>query len=312
MQDAEFSLLPVSPPGLISPRDFLRLRHFNPAVKILFRFSAVVFLLGALAQADTPSGIVIQNGQKIGFLGDSITAQGAGPDGYITLVIAGLKAEGIEATSVPAGVPGNTSGNMRSRIGPNVLDQGVDWMTLSCGVNDILMQKKGHGVPLDKYKENVLAMLDAAKAKNVKVILLTPTPVGEALNDEGNQQLKGYLDFLHETAKDRGLILADMNAVFQAEIAAHPGPEGTPGPYNQGRLLADNVHPNFNGQHLMAETLLLAMGVPKEDLPKAEAAWPTKPTPRHKKEAAPAAATPAAANPAPAAPSATPVEPPKP
>jgi lysophospholipase L1-like esterase len=258
-------------------------------MKLVLTVLTGLVLCGATAWAES-SGIVIKSGQKIGFLGDSITAQGAGPDGYITLVIAGLKAEDIDATAVPAGVPGNTSGNMRSRLQPNVLSQGVNWMTLSCGVNDVLLQKKGHGVPLDKYKENVTAILDAAKAASVQVILLTPTPVGEDLQGDNNKLLQGYLDFLHDIAKQRGLILADMNGPFRAEITAHPGPEGTPSTYNQGRLLADNVHPNFKGQHLMAEILLLALGVPKDDLPKAEANWPTKPTPRHR---APPASAPA-------------------
>ena len=79
-------------------------------------------LCGGL-KAATP-GILIQSGQKIGFMGHSITAQANAPDGYIGLVIYGLKVEGVDATPIPAGVPGHTSGNMKGRVGPQILDQG--------------------------------------------------------------------------------------------------------------------------------------------------------------------------------------------
>jgi hypothetical protein len=51
----------------------------------------------------------VKDGQKIAFLGDSITQGGAGPKGYVRLVISGLEANGVNATAIPAGISGHKS-----------------------------------------------------------------------------------------------------------------------------------------------------------------------------------------------------------
>ncbi|MDD5348569.1 MAG: GDSL-type esterase/lipase family protein [Chthoniobacteraceae bacterium] len=230
---------------------------------------AVAFFLVSPGGLTAAPALLIQNGQKIGFMGDSITAQGNEPEGYIHLVIGALKAEGVEAVPIPAGVPGHTSSNMRSRLEVQVLNAGAHWMTLSCGVNDVLMQKKGRGVDLESYKKNVTAMVEMAGAHQVKVVLLTATPLGENLDDEANAQLAGYNDFLRAYAKEKNLVLADVNATFRDYLKTAPAAGETPGK----RLLADGVHPNKTGQMLMAKTVIAALGVPASDLPKIETAW---------------------------------------
>ncbi|MDP7011638.1 MAG: sialate O-acetylesterase, partial [Verrucomicrobiota bacterium] len=51
--------------------------------------------------------IAVKNGEKIAFLGDSITAAGKRPGGYCQLVLAALKDQGIEAKPVFAGIGGH-------------------------------------------------------------------------------------------------------------------------------------------------------------------------------------------------------------
>lgn len=229
-----------------------------------------------------PASVIVKSGQKIGFMGDSITAMASGSSGYITLVVDSLKAEGIEVTPVKAGHSGDHSGNMAGRLEHDVLSQGVDWMTLSCGVNDINLPSGKFGV-LDHYKKNVTAIVQAAKAKNVKVILLTPTPLGEDPQSPKNQTEATYIQFLKDYAKEQNLPLADVNAAFWEVIKVHPEPIGVRNDqHNQGRLIADGLHPNPDGQKLMAEVVLLTLGVPKADLTKIEESWPKGPSPRVK------------------------------
>ena len=233
----------------------------------------VLFLNGGLQGAD--SAILIRNGQKIGFMGDSITEQAAAPSGYINLVIRALKFEGIEATAIPAGVSGHTSGNMLSRLTPQILSKDADWMTLSCGVNDVGMQAKGRGVDLEGFKKNVAAMVGQALAKKTQVVLLTTTPLGEDLGNDRNAQIAPYNEFLRGYAKEKHLVLADVNEAFREVLKTPPAPEysGDPGK----RLLADGTHPNQAGQTLMAKTILLALKVPAGDFPKIEKDWMENP-----------------------------------
>jgi hypothetical protein len=92
----------------------------------------------------------VKTNQKIAFMGDSITQQGAEPDGYVTLVIKGLAAVGVKASSIPAGIGGHKSDQMLERLERDALAGKPDWMTLSCGVNDVW--HGANGVPLDQYK----------------------------------------------------------------------------------------------------------------------------------------------------------------
>lgn len=233
----------------------------------------VLFLNGGLQGAD--STILIRNGQKIGFMGDSITEQAAAPSGYINLVIRALKVEGIEAIPIPAGVSGHTSGNMLSRLTPQILSKDAEWMTLSCGVNDVGMQAKGRGVDLEGFKRNVSAMVEQALAKKTQIVLLTTTPLGEDLENERNAQIAPYNEFLRSCANEKHLVLADVNEAFHEALKTPPAPDysGDPGK----RLLADGTHPNQAGQTLMAKTILLALKVPAGDFQKIEKEWMENP-----------------------------------
>jgi len=107
--------------------------------------------LSAYAQAAAENGIKIKSGEKIAFLGDSITAAGARPGGYCQLVINGLKRSGVEVTGVFAGISGHKSNQMLARLNKDVLSKKPDWMTLSCGVNDVWHGARG--VKLEDYKK---------------------------------------------------------------------------------------------------------------------------------------------------------------
>ena len=60
--------------------------------------------------------IAVRSGDKIAFLGDSITARGNQPAGYVNMVIETLAANGIKAVKIPAGISGNKSNQMLNRL----------------------------------------------------------------------------------------------------------------------------------------------------------------------------------------------------
>ncbi len=214
--------------------------------------------------ASLPAEIAVKDGQKVAFLGDSITQAGWDhPAGYVRLIVAGLGANGVTVTPVPAGISGHKSNQMLERLRRDVLDKKPDWMTLSCGVNDVWHGT--NGVPLDQYRTNITAMVDQCEAAGVKVVILTATVIGEDLNNPDNQKLAAYNEFLRSLAKAKGCRLADLNALFQATLQASPRP---------GRVLtSDGVHMNGTGDQLMARGILQALGLNEAELNKARDAW---------------------------------------
>ena len=211
------------------------------------------------------AAIAVKSGEKIGFLGDSITAGGwSNPAGYVRLVMAGLKANGIDAEAVPAGISGHKSNQMLARLEKDVLSKKPQWMTLSCGVNDVW--HGANGVALEPYKENITKIVDTAGAAGVKVILTTATVIKENLDTPENVKLVPYNDFLRALAKEKKLPLADLNAMCQERIKA----ENKPG---RNVLTGDGVHMNTEGNKLMATGILRAMGLDDAAMAKAQESW---------------------------------------
>jgi lysophospholipase L1-like esterase len=217
--------------------------------------------------APTPASTgVISAGQKLAFLGDSITQSGwEKPDGYVKLVVAGLAANDLTVEPLPAGISGQKSNDMLSRIDRDVLSRKPAVMTLSCGVNDVWHQERGAGIKLEDYRKNITAMLDAAAKAKVTVVIMTATPIGEALDNENNIKLAPYNAFLRGIARERGLPLADAAADLQSAIVALGRTEGA--------VTGDGVHMNALGNRLMARAVLRALGLDDAQVAKAELAW---------------------------------------
>ena len=218
-------------------------------------------------KARNEKGILVQPGETIAFLGDSITRLGANPNGYINLVLKGLEVAGVPGVkAVPAGIDGNHAGDMHWRIGGILLNPDVKILTISCGVNDVWGYEWGRGFPLEEYADKVRSMYNKAAAAGIQVVALTPTLIQEDPTNEKNRLLDPYADFIRAEAKLRNLPLADCRAAEIAGLAKRPKNSGNFYTY-------DGVHPVFEGNKLIARTVLLALGVPETDLPAIEAAW---------------------------------------
>ncbi len=213
--------------------------------------------------------LLVKNGQTVAFLGDSITAQGWGsPGGYVHLVTDGLATLGVKITPIPAGISGHTSRDMLARLDHDVLSKKPDWMTLSCGVNDVW--HGANGVDLPTYEKNITSILDQCQEAGIKVVVMTSTTIGEDLGNPNNVKLAAYNDFLRQTAQARHLPLAEENAAYQTIIKAAGQHEGL-------LLTVDGVHPNPDGHQAMAKAILKAFGATPAQLEQVEQGWMAKP-----------------------------------
>jgi lysophospholipase L1-like esterase len=244
--------------------------------------SLTVLMVGAnlSAQAD----IAVKSGEKIAFLGDSITQGGwSNPAGYVRLVIAGLEANGVKAEPVPAGISGHKSNQMLARLEKDVLSKKPQWMTLSCGVNDVW--HGANGVPLNDaaaaagtftsrpnepekgtYEKNITQIINQAAAAGARPVVLTATVIKEDLGSPENAKLAPYNDFLRKLATEKKLPIADLNAQFQDRIKQLNA-------LGKNMLTTDGVHMNTDGNKLMATGILKAFGLNDAELKKAESAW---------------------------------------
>lgn len=246
----------------------------------------VSFATSTTASADRRE-LLVKPGEKIAFMGDSITAGGARKDGYVTLAMEALNKEGLGLTHIPAGKSGNRSKDMLARLDGSVISKDPDWMVLSCGVNDVwhfslrLGKRTFEGVPLEDYKANIRKMLELAEAADIEVLILTSTMIGEDPEKETNKKLAPYNDFLREIAKEKGLPLADLSNDMHAALKKIPDQEGRARMFGEpgyqrnikNKLTTDGCHMNKLGNIMMAKGVLKAFGLSDERIAAAEKSW---------------------------------------
>lgn len=150
----------------------------------------------------------------------------------------------------------------------DVVAKKAQWMTFNCGVNDVWHGKSG--VPLEQYQKEVNSIFDKADKAGIKVVILTPTLIGEDLKNPNNQKLIPYVEFLKKAAKDRNYLIADLNGDMQAKIADIRAKD----PARKGNLLTtDGVHMNSAGNEMMATGVLVALGMNDAQLENVRKAW---------------------------------------
>lgn len=212
---------------------------------------------------ETPKKLILQKGNAIVAIGDSITAAG----GYLRDIDAAL-ASLYPALKLPnvinAGISGQKAEDLVGRFQRDVVDRKPAVVTLSIGINDVwhrLAAPHDENV-LKAYKDNVAKMVDMAQAAGIKVILLTPTLIQEDPADEGNKRLVQYADAMKDIAREKKCGVADLHGMFLEALKHKPADE------KGNWLTSDGVHMKPLGDAVMAAGVLRALGVPERSLAK--------------------------------------------
>lgn len=209
-----------------------------------------------------PAECLFKPKEKVAFLGDSITAQGwSNAHGYVRLVVAGLQVNGVDITPLPAGIGGHKSDDMLARLDRDVLAKRPDWVTISCGMNDVIHGAKG--LPLDRYSANMTAIVERCQKAGLKVILFTTSTAGPG-DSAQSKQLGAYSDFVRGLAREKRCVLIDLYPAFVDALRKADTLHG---------LTGDGVHMTPEGDQLIARTVLAGIGLDEDALKKAREAW---------------------------------------
>ena len=226
----------------------------------LLSLSLVLVALGSSAAlaADEPK---LKAGDRIVFLGDSITQQGAGPKGYVTLIKQAIQQKhpdlGIEV--IGAGISGNKVPNLQARVDKDVIAKKPTIMVIYIGINDVWHGEKdpARGTTPEKFAEGLEEVIGKCTTAGARVILCTPTVIGEKAQGLNNLdgKLDEYSDISRGVAKKLDLQLCDLRKAFLAYLGANNSKNE-----ERGVLTTDRVHLNEAGNKLVAETILPYLG----------------------------------------------------
>lgn len=137
-------------------------------------------------------------------------------------------------------IGGEQSQSGAARFERDVLSLRPDVVTIDYALND-------RRLGLEKARVAWSRMIEAAKARGIKVILMTPTPDQTAKLDDPADPLNQHAEQIRQLAAQYQVGLVDSLAAFKASLK-----KGTP----LVDLMSQVNHPNRQGHELVAQELL--------------------------------------------------------
>lgn len=210
---------------------------------------------------------LIQDGQTVVFIGDSITDIGRRDafspfgNGYVKIVIDMITAKYPERkiTFFNRGIGGDVAPGLRDRWADDVLVHNPDWVSVLVGINDLHRRFNPDPllhIPVEKYREAYLQFLTRTKENtDAKIILIDPFYISQETNL--NSQCKTVLDVIpdfiavvHEMAEKFDTLHISMHEIFQNQLQYRTPDTFCPEP----------VHPNPAGHTVIANAWLETIG----------------------------------------------------
>jgi len=220
---------------------------------------ALILQWGICSPMYAATELSLRHGDRVVFAGDSITAGGTRRNGFITLFKRIVERDHGKnyITIYNAGIPGDVAGQLMLRFDKTVLAKRPNIVIIYIGINDVWKREEKKGTPLEVYRNQVEFMALQAQKKGAKVLLCTPTIIGE--RTAGKNKLDSELDRSSECVKEIGQTLnvpvCDLRKGFQNFLAAN-----NPLEWKEGLLTIDGVHLTDTGNRLVAQLMLASFG----------------------------------------------------
>jgi len=224
---------------------------------------AVVFLAQGLESHVTHAEeIKVKAGDRIVFLGDSITQAGVSPGGYVTLVREALTKDHADLKSevIGAGISGNKVPDLENRLERDVISKKPTIVVIYIGINDVWHWTNGKGTKKEDFDAGLRRIIQKIKDAGSQVILCTATVIGEKTDGSNSQDkmLDEYCEISRTVAKETKTQLLDLRKSFLDHLKLNNKANA-----DKGVLTSDTVHLNAAGNRFLADRMLEALGAKK-------------------------------------------------
>lgn len=218
---------------------------------------AGLFSLAMIYSVHADELVPLKKGERIVFLGDSITQGGVGPKGYVTKIKETLQAKhkDLDIEIIGAGISGNKVPDLQKRVEKDVIAKKPTIVYIYIGINDVWHGEKdpARGTTPEKFEAGLKEVIGKCTDAGAKVILCTPTVIGEkkAGGNKLDAKLDEYAGISRKVAAELKLPLCDLRKAFVDYLK-----DNNPEDKEKGVLTGDRVHLNEAGNKLVAETML--------------------------------------------------------
>ncbi|MDE0636989.1 MAG: SGNH/GDSL hydrolase family protein [Candidatus Poribacteria bacterium] len=209
------------------------------------------------------SNLLFQSGDKVLFIGDSITDCGRRGDhaplghGYVRKITELITAKYPERdiAYVNKGIGGDIVEGLENRWDTDVIDEKPDWLSVKIGINNASRQL-GEGISNEVYLPDWEACYRRilTRVKNeldIPLFLFEIFYIEEDVENPRPLAVDAYNASIHKLADEFDARLIQTNDAFDNAVAARPGALWT---------TQDGVHPNAEGHTLMALEFLKQAG----------------------------------------------------
>jgi lysophospholipase L1-like esterase len=200
----------------------------------------------------------VHPGERIAFLGDSITQAGVGPGGYVTLIEEGLEQERSDAKAViiKAGISGHKVPDLQKRLDRDVLSKKPTIVFIYIGINDVWHSTSGHGTPKDRYEAGLRDLIQRINQAGAKVVLATPSVIGEKPDGSNplDKMLEEYSAISRKVAEETKTPMCDLRKAFLSYLT-----EKNKDNKDRGILTSDTVHLSPAGNQFVARQAAAAI-----------------------------------------------------
>ena len=209
------------------------------------------------------------NSTKVVFLGDSITQQAENSEGegtYKGFITSLRENVSKEVELINKGIGGNKVSDLLLRYNDDVLKLKPNIVFIYIGINDVWHKYDwGTGSDIDIYEKGLRKIITDIKAVGAKIILCTPTVIGEnsgefKLNNNFkdidtmeimNKDLDAFSDVVRNLSSEFNTELLDLRKKFKKYISEN-NDQNMP----KGVLTSDGVHLNNEGNKLIADEMI--------------------------------------------------------
>ncbi len=229
-------------------------------VPALFSLAVALAVVALVVNPATAADATLKKGDRIVFLGDSITRAGERPDGYIQVVREFLKkrhAE-LELEVIGAGISGHKVPDLEKRLDRDVLAHKPQVVVIYIGINDVWHSQNGKGTSKEDFEAGLGRLITRIEKVGARVILCTPSVIGEKPDGSNrlDKMLGEYAAISRGVAAGSGVQLLDLNREFVDYLRRH-----NPLAAESKVLTTDGVHLNGAGNRFVAARMLEALGV---------------------------------------------------
>jgi lysophospholipase L1-like esterase len=221
---------------------------------------------------DTMPLLPLRQGDRVLFLGDSITDAGGisrewsnksfdGPGWLSRISRNAADHPDLQLQLVNRGIGGNRVPDLLARLQAEVLDAAPTVVVLYIGINDVWHSTSGAGTPEDDYVDGLAKLVRTLRDAGIRVLLCTPSVIGERPEGENelDELLTRYTAISRNTAEELQVPLCDLSAAFRGWLSGH-----NPANAANGLLTTDGVHLTDEGNSLLADTVVAALGLDSE------------------------------------------------